>query len=53
VNASDVLAVCAEQIARYKLPKAVLFVDAIRRTPAGKADYRWAVDRATHENNAG
>jgi fatty-acyl-CoA synthase len=53
VNASDVLAVCAEQIARYKLPKVVLFVDAIRRTPAGKADYRWAVDRATHENNAG
>jgi 3-oxocholest-4-en-26-oate---CoA ligase len=29
-------------IARYKLPKDVLFLDAIQRSPAGKADYRWA-----------
>jgi acyl-CoA synthetase (AMP-forming)/AMP-acid ligase II len=29
-------------IARYKLPKSVLFLDAIQRSPAGKADYRWA-----------
>jgi fatty-acyl-CoA synthase len=29
-------------IARYKLPKDVLFLDAIQRSPSGKADYRWA-----------
>ncbi|CAB4362443.1 MAG: AMP-binding protein [Actinobacteria bacterium] len=33
----------AEQhIARFKLPKAVVFVPEILRSPAGKADYRWA-----------
>jgi len=29
-------------IARYKLPKKFVFVPAILRSPAGKADYRWA-----------
>ena len=29
-------------IARYKLPKATVFVDEVVRSPAGKADYRWA-----------
>lgn len=33
-------------IARYKLPKAFVFVDAIQRSPSGKADYRWARERA-------
>lgn len=32
----------ASELARYKLPKDVVFVDRIRRTPAGKADYAWA-----------
>ena len=32
----------AEHIARYKLPKDIVFVDEIVRSPAGKADYRWA-----------
>ena len=31
-------------IARYKLPKAVVFVDVIQRSPSGKADYRWAAE---------
>jgi len=34
--------VCAEHIARYKLPRAFIFVDEIVRAPSGKADYRWA-----------
>jgi 3-oxocholest-4-en-26-oate---CoA ligase len=34
-------------IARYKLPKAFVFVDDIVRSPAGKADYRWATDVAS------
>ncbi len=29
-------------IARYKLPKATIFVDEVVRSPSGKADYRWA-----------
>ncbi len=33
-------------IARYKLPKAVVFVAEIVRSPAGKADYRWAKQTA-------
>lgn len=31
-----------EHLAGYKVPKEVVFVDAMRRSPAGKADYRWA-----------
>jgi 3-oxocholest-4-en-26-oate---CoA ligase len=33
-------------IARYKLPKAFVFVDTILRSPSGKADYRWATQIA-------
>ena len=29
-------------LAGYKLPKHLVVVDAVERTPAGKADYRWA-----------
>ncbi|MEH3142652.1 MAG: acyl-CoA synthetase [Mycobacterium kyogaense] len=37
-------------LARYKLPKAVVFRPVIVRSPAGKADYRWARDQATAES---
>ncbi len=41
------LAACAnERITRYKLPKHYIFVDAIVRAPSGKADYRWAQQKA-------
>jgi fatty-acyl-CoA synthase len=33
-------------IARYKLPKDVIFVELVQRSPSGKADYRWAAERA-------
>jgi len=36
----------AGKIARYKLPKAIVFVDGIVRSPSGKADYRWAKAQA-------
>ena len=36
----------AKHIARYKLPKTFVFVDAVVRSPAGKADYRWAKQTA-------
>lgn len=32
----------ATQLAGYKLPKALIWVDAVKRSPAGKQDYRWA-----------
>ncbi len=34
--------VAAEHVARYKLPRAFVFVEEIVRSPSGKADYRWA-----------
>ncbi len=33
---------CASSLSKYKLPKAVIYVDSMVRSPAGKADYRWA-----------
>jgi fatty-acyl-CoA synthase len=36
----------AEHVAHYKLPKAFVFVDEMVRAPSGKADYRWAKQRA-------
>jgi fatty-acyl-CoA synthase len=36
----------AARLARYKLPKAFVFVDAIVRAPSGKPDYRWAKETA-------
>jgi fatty-acyl-CoA synthase len=41
-TADDIVAHAGKHIARYKLPKDVLFLDGIQRSPAGKADYRWA-----------
>ncbi len=38
---------CAEHIARYKLPRDWVFVDEIRRSPSGKADYAWAREQAS------
>jgi acyl-CoA synthetase (AMP-forming)/AMP-acid ligase II len=40
------LAEAETHIARYKLPKAFVFVDQLVRSPAGKADYRWAKAQA-------
>lgn len=41
----DLLAACADHLARYKLPKVIVRRAAIQRSPAGKADYRWARDQ--------
>jgi 3-oxocholest-4-en-26-oate---CoA ligase len=38
----ELMAHAAEHLARFKLPKAWVFVDKVQRSPAGKADYRWA-----------
>ena len=39
---SEILSTCEQHIARYKLPKAFVFVAEIIRSPSGKADYKWA-----------
>jgi len=41
-NESALLAEAQRHVARYKLPKAFIFVPEIMRSPSGKADYRWA-----------
>ncbi|MCV7393222.1 acyl-CoA synthetase [Mycobacterium paraseoulense] len=40
-----IVAEAARHIARYKLPKAIVFRDRLQRSPSGKADYRWAKDQ--------
>ncbi len=39
---------CREHLAGYKLPREIVLVDAIERSPSGKPDYRWARTVATH-----
>ena len=46
VEAEELIAHAATSLARYKLPKAVVFRPVIERSPAGKADYRWARQQA-------
>ena len=36
-----------ESVAGYKVPRDLVLVDKIVRSPAGKADYRWAKQAAT------
>lgn len=45
-DAAELIAHAAASIARYKLPKMVVFRPAISRSPVGKADYRWAREQA-------
>jgi acyl-CoA synthetase (AMP-forming)/AMP-acid ligase II len=44
---ADLLGECAKHLARYKLPKEIIFKDQILRSPSGKPDYRWAREVAT------
>lgn len=42
----EIKAFASERLAGYKVPKALVWVDAVRRSPAGKQDYRWAKELA-------
>lgn len=46
-SVDELIAVSADHIARYKLPKDIVVVERIERSPAGKADYRWALNLVT------
>jgi acyl-CoA synthetase (AMP-forming)/AMP-acid ligase II len=43
----EAVAHCKAHLAGYKVPKHLVLVDHIVRSPAGKADYRWALSTAT------
>jgi fatty-acyl-CoA synthase len=43
---AELLTEAGQHIARYKLPKEIVRVGEIVRSPSGKADYRWARDVA-------
>lgn len=42
VDADRLIEHCRQALAGYKIPRTIVFVPRIRRSPAGKADYRWA-----------
>src|SRR6185437_12124327 len=48
-EAGELIDHAAKTLARYKLPKAIVFRAAVERSPAGKADYRWAREQAVNE----
>jgi acyl-CoA synthetase (AMP-forming)/AMP-acid ligase II len=41
-----------DSLAGYKLPRVLVLVDEVVRSPAGKADYRWARDTAAARTDA-
>ena len=44
--AAELIEFCARHLARYKLPRTIIFVPEMLRSPSGKADYRWAKSTA-------
>jgi len=46
--ALDALAAhCRTKVAGYKVPRRLVLVEEVERTPAAKPDYRWAKEVAT------
>ena len=50
-TAEDLESHCRGKLAGYKIPRTVVLVDQVVRSPSGKADYRWA--KATAATDAG
>jgi len=46
ISVAELIESSRDRIAAFKLPRRVIFVDEIVRAPSGKADYRWAKQRA-------
>jgi fatty-acyl-CoA synthase len=46
LDTAALLTMCRQHLAGYKIPKAVFVAPSIRRSDAGKADYRWALEFA-------
>jgi acyl-CoA synthetase (AMP-forming)/AMP-acid ligase II len=48
----ELVAHCKQHLAGYKVPKRLVVVPLIQRSPAGKADYRWAAEVAASASAA-
>ena len=46
IELHDVQAHCRASLAGYKVPRSIAVVPKVERNPAGKADYRWALEVA-------
>jgi 3-oxocholest-4-en-26-oate---CoA ligase len=46
----DVQSYCRTHLAGYKIPRQLVITETIRRSPSGKADYRWAREVAVAED---
>ena len=42
MSLDDLQSHCRERLAGYKVPRQLVIAQSIRRSPSGKADYRWA-----------
>jgi fatty-acyl-CoA synthase len=45
-GADTLIGMAKERLAAFKAPKHIVVVDRVVRSPAGKADYRWALETA-------
>jgi 3-oxocholest-4-en-26-oate---CoA ligase len=52
LTADALIGYVASRLADYKKPRAIVFVDSVRRSPSGKADLRWASGVAADEAKA-
>jgi acyl-CoA synthetase (AMP-forming)/AMP-acid ligase II len=46
LEVEDLREFCRQRLANFKIPRAVICVENIKRSPAGKADYPWAKQTA-------
>ncbi len=51
VTPATLLATCEERLAKFKLPKAILFRDTVERGPAGKIDLAWLRQQVSEETS--
>ncbi|MGA9678157.1 MAG: acyl-CoA synthetase [Mycobacterium sp.] len=49
VGEAELVALCKSQLAHFKAPKAILFVEQIQRLGNGKPNYQWAKRAATEQ----
>jgi len=42
IDTAEIAEHCREHVAGYKIPRSIVVVPSIVRSPSGKADYRWA-----------
>jgi acyl-CoA synthetase (AMP-forming)/AMP-acid ligase II len=53
LDQADLTDFASRQLARYKLPRTIVLVDEMVRSPSGKPDYRWARARGIEARGLG